>query len=74
MLGRVAGRLLRSTGSEANRRSGLSGKGLAGRATLKTSQRGRSTILGQFSGNQKNGIEAKRTNRRANFVSIYGIH
>jgi len=30
--------------------------------------------LGQFSGNQKNGIKAKRTNHRANFISIYSIH
>jgi len=30
--------------------------------------------LAQLSGNQKNWIEAKRINRRANFVSIYSIH
>jgi hypothetical protein len=34
----------------------------------------RFNIFDQFSGNQKKRIEAKRMDRRANFVSIYGIH
>ena len=58
---------------EANRRSGILEKASP---DAQSSKHHKEPIqhLTQFSGNQKNGIEAKRTNRRANFISIYSIH
>src|SRR5215831_4140447 len=33
-----------------------------------------SKMSGRFSGHQNYGVEAERTKRRANFLSVYGIH